>query len=235
MNRYIILLLLYFPLANAQIDTSLIEKGRRIVAIDDSSCQFYLMRRAHKMTIEENLLWYKYDGEINSPLTNAKFLLYDVSHTNPNSRRLVVSYKSELFLKRYCSHEYGCCDLIGFINCALAEQAPLTEKQLEELIECITKLSDPGFLSYKLISSWKDIPWVPEHSGMRDQFITMPDSLKSVIRPLSISSDNGNVEANYFVRNTNSLIKKINLVYRNKQIEIKTQNIGKYGFVLLRY
>ena len=70
---------------------------------------------------------------------------------------------------------------------------------------------------------------------MRDQFITMPDSLKSVIRPLSISSDNGNVEANYFVRNTNSLIKKINLVYRNKQIEIKTLNIGKYGFVLLRY
>jgi hypothetical protein len=126
---------------------------------------------------------------------------------------------------------YGCDSLVDFINQRLAEEKPLAKDQIKDMAECITKLSDPSSDNYKIISSWKDIRWNSDSKDGIDCSASMTDSIKIMIKPITILSHDDTIEAEYFVwNNQNTWLRKIKLiVYSDNQIEVTNQKIGKYG------
>jgi hypothetical protein len=238
MKRYIILLFTVFSIANAQVDTSLIERGRILVAYHDSSSWSFLVRiRKDSTMIDKILQWYKFNYEIKSPLTKVKFLLYQNSNRAPSANHLIVAYKDTFLVSQFYDEEngYGCDSLIDFINQRLADEQPLTVDHIDDMAECITKLSDPGFDSYKIVSSWKEIKWAPESNGVNDHYANMPDSLKAIIKPITVSSQNGIIEADYFVWNEEyTSLRKIKLIYTDSQIKVQNQKLGLYGVGFIR-
>ena len=235
MKLFAILTLASILVACSQIDTALIEKGRRMVAIKDTAFWNARYSLVHKtVTIEEILHWYIYCGEVKTPIKNTKFLSYLNGSVAPSDAILVVDYKDTLSLATFCKNEYACDSLVNFLNQCLLSQSSLSKSELELLITAIGTLSDPGFMRYQKISSWKDISWYPNGSDYQ-RSVNLPDSLKTAIQPLQISTHGDTVYADYFIwDNSAPMIKRINLLYFNKKIKLSIQDLGKYGMMLLR-
>jgi len=238
MKHYYYFFLTFIIISCASIDSSLIEKGQRAVAFEFLSKGGFLPYWPKDTLLFEKRLHgfmneFEFTNEIKTPLRKVKFLLYYYKGMCPSGNNLVVFYKDTILVSQFYDQEngYGCDSLIDFINQCLAEEKPLAKDQIKDMAECITKLSDPGSDDYKIISSWKDILWNSDSKIGNDCSASMADSIKIMIKPITISSHDDILEAEYFVWNKqNSWMRKIKLiVYSDNQLEVTNQRIGKYG------
>ena len=178
------------------------------------------------MPYERAKTYYKFNGEIKTPLTNTKFFAFSINTINPTPSYIIASYKDSLVLLIEWGYRkrYGCEKILKFLNERLEEENKLDGNQLVELAYALVKISFPTWDFYRIISSYDDVSWV----GEKNRIMHLPDTLKEIIKPIKIKNENNIVELEYYLWDE-VILQKITLSYKNNEVNIKTNLVWNSG------
>jgi len=227
--KLFLLLFIIISISNfAQINSSLIEKGKKyLLSVDTVYYPEYCHIALHqlkKMSMKDASQYYAFDKEIQTPFLNTKFFLYHFLNINPSPYFVVAIYNDTLkLLDRNCHGNYGCKSLIDFLNKRLQAEQPLGANDLLSLLKSYGELNHPSYFPYKIISKYSDVWW----KGNNRKINYPPDRLKMIIRPISIKYTTNGFRAKYFVWDTSEL-SKVNFLYKNNKLYFDVKLIGVY-------
>jgi len=231
MKCFLFTVFIFQIISFAQQNQNLIEKARlflynnethhKPIFIDSVSIEI------ENMPYEKAKTYYKFNGEIKTPLTNTKFFTFSINTINPTPSYIIASYKDSLVLiiEWGCRKRYGCEKILNFLNERLEEEEnKLDGNQLVELAYALVKISFPTWGFYRIISGYDDVSWV----GEKNKIMYLPDTLKEIIKPIKIKNENNIVELEYYLWDE-VILQKITLSYKNNEVNIKTNLIWNSG------
>ncbi len=217
--------------ALAQVDTVLIEGDSPFVLSpgDTLDSSFYLDSTSHnlkRLGHNYSVQHYQLARQIDSPLPRTKFLVYRESRINPSSYFALASYKDTLIvLVKNWTKTYGDRSILDFINSRLAPGVHLDLQQLYEIALCINQLSSVAYFPYEIISEYDQMGL----SGSPPPPVHPPDTLRSIIQPLTIRSSYDDAQLDYFAWNGSALV-RVRLLYHSHRLQLRilwTWNSGR--------